>query len=295
MSYWKAWLLAARPRTLAASIIPIVVGSALAWARGRFDLPLCAATLAVAVLLQIGSNFANDVFDFLKGADTDRTGPKRVTQSGLLSPRQMLISTGAIFGLAALLGLYLVLSAGWPLVIAGALAILAALAYTGGPWPLGYHGLGDLCVFVFFGLVGVAGSYYVQTHELTAQALAAAVPIGLLVTNILVVNNLRDLDSDRAVNKRTLAVRIGAGATRGEFTICVYASFAVPPLMAIAGLAGDWFWLPWLSVPLALSLVREVQTVRSAPAFLPLLVHTVRLNLVYGLLFALSFILSSAA
>lgn len=292
MPYWKAWLMAARPRTLAASLVPILVGNALAYNRGRFDVVLCIATLAVALLLQIGSNFANDVFDFLKGADVARRGPTRVTQSGLLSPRQMLFSTGAIFVLAAVLGLYLVLSAGWPLVIAGGLAIVTALAYTGGPWPLGYHGLGEVFVFIFFGLVGVGGSYYVQTHELTAQALAAAVPVGLLITNILVVNNLRDIDSDRAAHKRTLAVRIGAGATRSQFTLFVYAAYAVPPLMAIAGLAGDWFWLPWLSVPLALGLVREARTATEGPQFLKLLVHTVRLNLAYGVLFALSFVVS---
>ena len=294
MSFWKAWLLAARPRTLAASIVPVLVGGALAFARGRFDLLLCAATLAVALLLQIGSNFANDVFDFLKGADVARRGPTRVTQSGLLSPHQMLVSTGAIFALAAVLGLYLVLSAGWPLVIAGGLAILSALAYTGGPWPLGYHGLGDVFVFIFFGLVGVAGSYYVQAHELTPQALVAAIPVGLLITNILVVNNLRDIESDRAAHKRTLAVRMGVSATRSQFTLFVYAAYIVPPLMAIAGLAGDWFWLPWLSVPLALKLVREAQSASEGPQFPGLLVHTVRLNLVYGVLFALSFVLSKA-
>jgi 1,4-dihydroxy-2-naphthoate polyprenyltransferase len=290
-SLWKAWLLAARPRTLAASILPVLVGSALAFSRGRFDWRLCAATFAVSLLLQAGSNFANDVFDFLKGADVARRGPARVTQSGLLSTRQMLFGTGAIFALAAVLGLYLALSAGWPLVIVGGLAILSALGYTGGPWPLGYHGLGDLFVFIFFGLVGVAGSYYVQTHELTPQVLAAAIPIGLLITNILVVNNLRDLESDRAVHKRTLAVRIGAGATRSEFTLFIYLAYSVPPLMAIAGLAGDWFWLPWLSVLLALRLVRDVRAARDGPAYQSLLTHTVLLNLAYGILFALSFVL----
>ena len=295
MPFWKAWLLAARPRTLAASIECVLVGSALAWTRGRFDVLLCADTLAVALLLQIGSNFANDVFDYLKGADTARRGPTRITQSGLLSPRQMLLSTGAIFGLAAVLGLYLVLSAGWPFVIIGGLAILSALAYTAGPWPLGYHGLGDVFVFIFYGLVGVAGSYYVQAHELTPQALTAAIPVGLLVTNILVVNNLRDLESDRAAHKRTLAVRIGASATRSQFTLFVYAAYIVPPLMAIAGLAGDWFWLPWLSVPLALPLVREVQAACEGPQFHKLLVHTVQLNLAYCVLFALSFVLSKGS
>jgi 1,4-dihydroxy-2-naphthoate octaprenyltransferase len=291
MPFLSAWLLAARPRTLPASIAPVLVGSALAAASGHFDGLLFAATLAVSLLLQIGANFSNDVFDYLKGADVARRGPMRVTQSGYLSPNQMLWSTAIIFGLAALIGLYLVLSAGWPLVIVGAIAILSALAYTGGPWPLGYHGLGDLFVFVFFGLVGVAGTYYIQTHALNGAAIAASIPVGLLITNILVVNNLRDLETDRAAGKRTLAVRIGDVATRTEFATFLYVAYAVPPLMAMVDLAGFWFWLPWLSVPFALGILREVNSVREGPAFNRLLARVSQLNLLYAILFALSFLL----
>ncbi len=289
----RAWLLAGRPRTLTASIVPVLVGSALAAARGRFDWRLFAATLAVSVLLQIGANFANDVFDFLKGADKARSGPARVTQSGLLSTRQMLVSTGALFALAALIGLYLVASAGWPLAVVGALAILSALAYTGGPWPLGYHGLGDLFVFVFFGLVGVCGTFYIQTHELTTLAVASAIPVGLLITNILVVNNLRDLESDQAAGKRTLAVRVGDAATRTEYTLFAYAAYIVPPLMAMSNLAGDWFWLPWLSAPFAYLLVRDLRNARDGATFNRLLARSAQLTLAFGLLFALSFLLPS--
>ncbi|MCA1554975.1 MAG: 1,4-dihydroxy-2-naphthoate polyprenyltransferase, partial [Chloroflexi bacterium] len=214
LSLWRAWLIASRPRTLPAAIVPVLVGSALAFSRGMFSVPLCFATLAVSLLLQIGANFANDVFDFMKGADVARRGPMRVTQSGLLSARQMLVSMGVIFALAALVGLYLVAAAGWQLLVLGALAILSALAYTGGPFPLGYHGLGDLFVFIFFGLVGVMGTYYIQTGEFDLVALMAAIAVGLLVTNILVVNNLRDIETDRAAGKRTLAVRLGERATR---------------------------------------------------------------------------------
>ena len=293
MPFWSAWLLAARPRTLPASIAPVLVGSALAASVGRFDWPLAAATLAVSILLQIGANFANDVFDYLKGADVARRGPTRVTQSGYLSPNQMLVSTAIILGLAALIGLYLVIAAGWPLVIVGALAIVSALAYTGGPWPLGYHGLGDLFVFVFFGLVGVAGTYYIQTHSLTATALAASIPVGLLITNILVINNLRDLETDRAAGKQTLAVRIGDGGTRSEFTALLYIAYAVPPLMAMVDLAGFWFWLPWLSVPLALGVLRKAQSVHDGPAFNQLLASVSQLNLLYAALLSLSFLLPS--
>ena len=291
MPFWSAWLLAARPRTLPASIAPVLVGSALAASVGRFDWLLAVATLAVSLLLQIGANFANDVFDYLKGADVARRGPTRVTQSGYLSPNQMLFSTAIIFGLAALIGLYLVIAAGWPLVIVGALAIISALAYTGGPWPLGYHGLGDLFVFIFFGLVGVAGTYYIQTHSLTATALAAAIPVGLLITNILVINNLRDLETDRATGKQTLAVRIGDAGTRTEFTTFLYIAYAVPPLMAMVDLASFWFWLPWLSVPLALGVLRKAQSVHDGPAFNQLLASVSQLNLLYAALLSLSFLL----
>ncbi|MEP7199345.1 MAG: 1,4-dihydroxy-2-naphthoate polyprenyltransferase [Chloroflexota bacterium] len=300
MPVWKAWLLAARPRTLPAAVVPVLVGSALAASRNQFDGRVFAATLAVSLLLQIGANFANDVFDFLKGADAARRGPTRVTQSGFLSPRQMLWSTGVVFGLAALIGLYLVTIGGWPLLVVGALAILAALAYTGGPWPLGYHGLGDLFVFIFFGLVGVVGTFYLQTRAVTPLAFMAAIPVGLLITNILVVNNLRDIETDRAAGKRTLAVRIGADATRTQFTLFVYLAYIVPPLLALGGMAGDWFWLPWLSVPLAVRLVRDVQAAREsgssdhAPTFNRLLARTAQLNLVYGVLFAISLLAPNA-
>ena len=290
---WRVWLLAGRPRTLVASVVPVLVGSALAAARGRFDWLLFAATLAVSVLLQVGANFANDVFDYLHGADAARRGPQRVTQSGLLSARRMLFSTAALFVLAALIGLYLVASAGWPLAIVGGLAILSALAYTGGPWPLGYHGLGDLFVFVFFGLVGVGGTYYIQSRELTTLVLASAIPVGLLITNILVVNNLRDLESDQAAGKRTLAVRIGDAATRTQYTLFAYAAYIVPPLMAMSNLAGDWFWLPWLSAPFAYFLVRDLRTARDGAALNRLLARSAQLTLLFGLLFALSFLLPS--
>jgi 1,4-dihydroxy-2-naphthoate octaprenyltransferase len=293
MPAWKAWLLAARPRTLPVSVAPVLVGSALAAARGRFDWSLFAATLAVALLLQIGANFANDVFDHIKGADVARTGPLRVTQSGLLSPRQMLLSTAIIFGLAALIGLALIAAAGWPLAIVGGLAILSALAYTGGPWPLGYHGLGDLFVFVFFGLVGVAGTYFIQARELSPLALAASIPVGLLITNVLVINNLRDLETDRAAGKRTLAVHVGDSSTRGEFTLFVYMAYTVPPLMAMTNLAGLWFWLPWLSVPLALRLLRGVNSAREPAHYNRLLSQAAQLALAFSVLFALSFLLPS--
>ena len=210
----RVWLLAARPATLPAAVVPVLVGTAAALHGGvQLQIGPFVAALVAALLIQIGTNFANDVFDFHKGADTaERLGPPRVTQSGLVPPEQVLIATFVTFGLAALVGVYLVLVGGWPILVVGVLSILAGLAYTGGPWPLGYHSLGDLFVFIFFGVVAVVGSAYLQTLTITPLAVWASFPVGLLVTAILVVNNLRDIDTDRQVGKKTLAVRLGRRA-----------------------------------------------------------------------------------
>ena len=208
------WLLAARPATLPAAVVPVLVGTAAALHGGvQLQVGPFVAALVAALLIQIGTNFANDVFDFRKGADTaERLGPPRVTQSGMVPPEQVLIATFVTFGLAALVGVYLVLVGGWPILVVGVLSILAGLAYTGGPWPIGYHSLGDLFVFIFFGVVAVVGSAYLQTLSITPLAVWASFPVGLLVTAILVVNNLRDIDTDRQVGKKTLAVRLGRRA-----------------------------------------------------------------------------------
>jgi len=219
---WRAWLLAARPRTLAVSVAPVAVGSAVAVSEGGARAGPALAALAGALLLQVGSNFANDLFDFEKGVDTEaRIGPARATQLGLLSPRQMRLGTAAVFAAAAGVGLILVWMAGWPVAVVGAVSILAAVTYTGGPWPFGYHGLGEVAVFGFFGVVAVVGTDYVQTLALSGRALAASVPVGALATAILVVNNVRDIESDRRAGKRTLSVRLGR---RGGCTRCCPAS-----------------------------------------------------------------------
>ncbi len=293
-SLWRAWLIASRPRTLPAALVPVLVGAALAIADGKFSPLLFIATLAVSLLLQIGANFANDVFDFMKGADVARRGPTRVTQSGLLTARQMLVSTALVFGVAALIGLYLVFSAGWLLIVVGALAILSALAYTGGPFPLGYYGLGDLFVFVFFGLVGVMGTFYIQTGEFDFVALVASLPVGLLITNILVVNNLRDIETDRAAGKHTLAVRLGERATRIQFVLFLMIAYAIPLLLWLMSTRYLLFALPWLSVLLAFRLARDVWRNTDPPTFNRLLARTAQLNLLFGILFALSLLLSKA-
>jgi len=286
----QAWLLAARPKTLPAAVAPVVVGTAVAIAEDAFAPLAVTAAFAVALLLQIGANLANDVFDFRRGADTaERLGPMRVTQGGLIPPERVLAATALTLGLATLLGLYLVWRGGWPIALLGVLAVLSALAYTGGPLPLGYLGLGDLFVFLFFGLVGVAGTHYVQAREVSGLALGASVPIGCLVTAIIVVNNLRDIATDRAAGKRTLAVRLGAMGTRVEYALLVAVAFLVPPLLWLGGGLSGWWWLAWLTLPLAVSLVRGIGRTTGA-ALNPLLGATARLALLFALLFAASIV-----
>jgi len=227
------WLLAARPPTLWAAVVPVVVGTALAVADGDFRLPVFLMALAAALLLQVGTNFANDVFDFERGADTgERLGPPRVTQSGLLTPSDVRRGMAAAFGGAMLLGLGLTYYGGWPIIGIGVLSIVAGVIYTGGPWPTGYHGLGDAFVFCFFGLVAVGGTYYLHTDTLRWAAIAAAVPVGLLITAILVVNNLRDRETDARSGKRTLAVRLGDRATRLQYAALVGGSYVAIVAMA---------------------------------------------------------------
>jgi 1,4-dihydroxy-2-naphthoate octaprenyltransferase len=286
----RIWLLAARPATLPAAVVPVFVGTAAALHGGQpmRPGPFVAALLA-ALLIQIGTNLANDVFDFRRGADTpDRLGPLRVTQSGLVSQRQVLLATNVTFALAILVGLYLVLVGGWPILVIGVLAILAGPAYTGGPWPYGYHSLGDLFVFVFFGVLGVIGSAYLQTLAVTPLAIWAAIPTGCLVTAILVVNNLRDVDTDRQVGKITLAVRLGRQATRLEYAALVLGAYLFPLLLSLQGLIGPSFWLlPWLSLPLGVWLVRYVGRTQGR-GLNQALKRTGQLHLLFGLLFALS-------
>jgi 1,4-dihydroxy-2-naphthoate octaprenyltransferase len=282
-------MMASRPATLPAAVAPVLVGTAVAIRSGHFNaLPFLAALVA-AVLIQIGTNLANDLFDYRKGADTSaRLGPTRVTQSGLIPPREVERAMLATFGLAALIGLYLVAVGGLPILLIGLASIASGIAYTGGPWPLGYHGLGDLFVFIFFGLVAVTGTYYVQAGAFSHTALAAAVPVGLLITAILVVNNVRDIETDRLAGKRTLAVRLGRGATRLQYAACVAGAYLMPLLMWLAHQESWLFWLPWLSAPIAVGLVRTVSTRQDGPALNGALKGTGRLNLLFALLFAFS-------
>jgi len=283
----SAWWLAIRPATLTASAAPVLVGTGAAWADGAFAPGPALAALLGAFLLQIGANFANDVFDFERGADTaDRLGPQRATHQGWVTAAQMKRAMWLAFAGAMAIGLYLTYVAGWPVLALGLLSIAAAYLYTGGPKPYGYLGLGDLAVFVFFGFGAVAGTYFVQAHAVSKLALYASVPIGALATAILVVNNLRDIETDARAGKNTLAVRLGDGATRTYYLLLLAIAFLVPPYLWWRGLAGPWAMLPWLSLPLALRLAGRMRHERGL-ALNGCLVGTARLEVVFGLLFAL--------
>ncbi len=283
----RIWVMAARVRTLPAAIAPVLVGTSLALGGGRFDPIAFVAALLGAIFIQVGTNLSNDYSDARRGADTDdRLGPVRVTAGGLVPPRQVLIATYATFGLAVLCGIYLVAVAGWGLIAVGAASILAGVLYTGGPRPYGYEGLGELFVFLFFGIVAVTGSYYVQVQHLPWQAFACAVPVGLLASAILVVNNVRDIDTDRRAGKRTLAVRLGRERTRVLYTTMLAIAFLTAPLPWALHSMSAWLLLAWLSAPLALSLIRVVRTRVDGPSLNSALARTGQLQLLFCLLFS---------
>lgn len=254
-----AWLLATRPRTLPAALAPVAVGTAVAIAdRGFAALPALAA-LSGALLLQIAVNLANDYFDYHRGIDTEgRLGPVRVTQSGLIAPGRVLGAMWLVLGLAGICGAYLATVGGWPIIVIGLASIAGVIGYSGGPYPLASHGLGDLFVFIFFGPVAVCGTYYVQTHTLTGTVVMWSVPPGLMIAAILVVNNLRDMNTDRTAGKRTLAVMIGSHYTRIEYTLLVLLAYAFPPAMLASGAPGPLILLPLITFPLGGLCIRKI-------------------------------------
>jgi 1,4-dihydroxy-2-naphthoate octaprenyltransferase len=290
---YKSWMLAIRPKTLAAAVAPVIVGTALAYKDDGFRLGPALACFLAALLLQIGSNLANDVFDFEKGADHgERLGPIRVTQAGLLTPGDVKRGMFTVFILSTLIGIYLISVGGWPILVIGVAAIISAVAYTGGPFPLGYHGLGDLFVFIFFGLVAVVGTYYVQVLSITPQVCWMAVAMGLLTVAILVVNNLRDIESDRAVNKRTLAVRFGVRFSHIEYIFCLLGAYIIPVLLWGMEKLPLLSLLIFLTIPTALRLVRSVLTDHGRELN-KTLAGTSRLELFYALCFSVGIFLSS--
>jgi 1,4-dihydroxy-2-naphthoate polyprenyltransferase len=287
----KLWFVAARPRTLPAAIAPVLVGTSLAASEDVFKPLRFVCALIGSIFIQIGTNLANDYSDARRGADTeDRLGPVRVTAGGLVPPRRVLIWTYVAFGIAVLAGVYLIAVAGWELLAVGVASIVAGVLYTGGPKPYGYEGLGELFVFLFFGIVAVVGSYFVQTEDLERAAFDLAVPVGLLASAILVVNNVRDIDTDRRAGKRTLAVRVGREKARRLFTLMI--AFAYIALIGIVFELSAWVLLPLLTIPLAVPLVRTVNTRTDGASLNGALADTGRLLAVFSLLLSVGVLVS---
>jgi 1,4-dihydroxy-2-naphthoate octaprenyltransferase len=294
-STFGVWWLAARPKTLLAALTPVWVGSACAAAVGGFRWLPALAALIGAMLLQIAANFANDVFDFEKGADTaSRLGPARAVQAGWVTPAAMRRGLAIVIGLVLVVGAYLVSVAGPALLLIGAASIISAVAYTGGPYPLGYHGLGDVFVLAFFGFVAVAGTAFVQAGHVPALAWWAAVPVGCLATAILVVNNVRDVETDVAAGKRTLPARFGRRFGIGEYWALLAVSYGVPFVPTLAHSSYGAGLLPCISLPLAARLAASVARERG-PALNAVLARTALLMFVFGVLLGLSIWLGRAA
>jgi len=289
----RAWAMASRPHTLTISISPVLVGSALAWAeRGRIDIPLMLLSALGALLLQTGTNLDNDVSDTERGTDrAGRLGLPRATAQGLLAPRQVRSASRACFALATAIGLVLAWRGGWPILIAGIAAAAAAMSYSGGPRPISYTPFGDVVVWLFFGLVAVGGTYYLQTGSLSAGALTAASMVGFPATAVLVVNNYRDLDPDAQVGKRTLAVCLGRTFSRWEYAVLVLAPFGLLAVLSAQTSIGTSLLLPALSLPMALGLVRGFWRERPGPAFNAVLARTAKFQVVFAALLCVAILL----
>jgi 1,4-dihydroxy-2-naphthoate octaprenyltransferase len=283
--------MAMRPVTLTLGIVPIMVGTAVAQVTGGARLGPALAALFCAILIQISANFANDVFDHEKGADThERLGPQRVVQSGLLTPRQVYVGMFVTLALATLGGLYLTWVGGIPVLVVGVLSMLSGLAYTGGPYPLGYHGLGDVFVMIFFGFAAVCGTVFVQTGEVPPLAWLAAVPPGAISTCVLVVNNVRDRNTDAVAGKRTLAVRFGRNAGVGEYIVLMALAYLSPVVAVVALQSSPWTLLPLVTLPLAIRLAHKLATTEGRPLN-DCLAATAKLLPLYGLLFSVGLLI----
>lgn len=285
------WIMAARPKTLFAAFAPVIVGASLAVAEKNFDAVSSFVALLCSILIQVATNYTNDLYDHLKGADTkERVGPKRALNEGWVTASQMRMAIYLTFGAAFLMGLYLVYIGGPFILLIGVLSIIAGFMYTGGPFPLAYNGLGDLFVFLFFGFVGTIGTYFINTGQVTSQALLASIPVGALVTNILVVNNYRDFDQDRKAGKRTLAVMFGKNFALGEYLILLGSSFAVPLIMFVYYDLNAWVFLPYLTLPFAYNLIIMLLN-RHGSELNPALELTAKLSALYGVLFSVGLVL----
>jgi 1,4-dihydroxy-2-naphthoate octaprenyltransferase len=286
LSQIEIWIMASRPKTLWAAIAPVIIGTAIAFQAGKGEWFPAIATLLAAVLIQIGTNFANDYFDFTKGIDThERLGPTRVTQAGLVSPASMSTATGVVFSMAFFIGLYLVSRGGWPIAIIGSLSILFGVLYTAGPYPIGYYGFGDIFVLIFFGPVATAGTYYVQAGEFSLTSAVAGIAPGLFSVAILTVNNLRDIDSDRRAGKKTLQSRFGKTFAKVEYLVCVVVACLMPPVLFATSEMRPRSLFATLILLLAVPTIIKVFTVEGKELN-KALASTGRLLLFYSLLFS---------
>lgn len=288
MTSLRAWVLAARPPTLLAAVSPVLVGCGLAWGDGVFRWDVGLVTLAAAVLINVGVNFANDASDARRGTDgAARIGPRRAVATGLIPARRMWIGVAAAFGLAAVGGVYLAWVAGWVVLVVGATSLLAALGYTGGPWPYGYRGLGEVFVFVFFGLVATVGSRFVHDSTAPLAAWLLAIPVGMLITAILVANNVRDIDTDHDAGKRTLAVVLGRQGGRRLFAALLLGAFAVLAAAAAPGAVPRLTLIGLAVLPAAWFPVRTVFRETGGPPLIAALKATARLQALAAALIAL--------
>lgn len=288
----KIWFLAARPKTLPAGIVPVLVAGAMAYGVGGFRLLPFLAALFGSIAIQIGTNFANDLFDFKKNTDTaERIGPMRVTQAGLVSPRQIARATAITFGLAFAAGIYLVYVGGWPIVIIGLASILCGVLYTAGPYALGYLGLGDLFVFVFYGPVALAGTYYVQTLTAPIEVIVAGVPFGMISVAILVVNNLRDVDTDLKAGKNTLAVRFGRTFARVEYVTMILGAGLLPAILSATGWYSKFMFLPLMYVLFSFGTLKIIFQSTDGEKLNSMLAATGRLLIIFGILFSIGWLL----
>ena len=293
LSSLQIWLIASRPRTLPAAVAPVLVGTALAWTVGPLDWVAFVAASLGALFIQVGTNLSNDYSDARRGADTeDRLGPVRVTAGGLVPPKQVLFATYASFGMAVLCGIYLIIIAGPVLLLIGAASILAGVLYTGGPRPYGYEGFGEVFVFTFFGIVAVTGSYFVQLQALEWEAFVLAVPVGLLASAILVVNNVRDLETDRRAGKKTLAVRLGRANTRRLFAVMVALAYPTALIPSLVGSLNAWPLLVVLTIPIAVALVKTVASHTDGPTLNSALARAGLLELAFCLLLTIGLLLN---
>lgn len=290
----RAWLLAVRPPTLPAAISPVLAGTGIAAVDGDFEVGRFFLALIGAIFIQIVVNFANDLSDFRRGADTpDRLGPPRAVAQGWLSQREMTVGITLATAAALIVGIVLTLIVGWPILLVGGASLIAAVTYTGGPLPYGYRGLGDLICFLFFGFVAVMGAGFVQIEQLTWELAAASVPVGCLVTAILVVNNLRDIETDRASDKRTLAVVIGERNTRVEYLVLVIGAFVSIAVFASVELLPYYCFVAWIGLPPAMWLARGIATGLTGAALNPMLKRTAQLHLLVGALIGLGGLLAT--